>query len=217
MRKYLTIGIPFALVTVPGALNAWLSLIERFLTDGEGRVAISLGASYESVFPILGLGILLFGVWWTRDRQQTSTSERSLSRTNDLDSSTTSETRHIEHPSPTAHTPSTFIEDSVTDLCRKFEGLTSIEAKPLVESCVGNQLVVTGTVDDVSERRGGYHISLDVEGGPTSIHTYFNKEWSEFVRNLHKDDAITVIGEIQEIDSYGVRLISCQVPKAISG
>jgi hypothetical protein len=60
----------FLLVTGPGALDAWLSLFDRVTGNEE---SITMGTSqiiqyYQLAFPFLGLAVLIFGLWWTRDR-----------------------------------------------------------------------------------------------------------------------------------------------------
>ena len=58
-------------ITVPGAIDAWWSLITRFSGQGAG-VTISFGSAselYRLGFPLLGLAVLLFGIWWTRPKR----------------------------------------------------------------------------------------------------------------------------------------------------
>ena len=78
MRKYFIIGVSFLLVTLPGALDAWLSLIDRFSNEGFAFITIPTSVWYQSLFPIAGLTVLLFGIWWTRDKDE-GTSPTSLS------------------------------------------------------------------------------------------------------------------------------------------
>ena len=69
MRKYIITGLAFFLFTGPGSVDAWLSLIDRFFGEGKEPVVISVEGWYQSVFPLFGLAILLFGIWWTRDKK----------------------------------------------------------------------------------------------------------------------------------------------------
>lgn len=67
-KKYAVPISAFLLIIGPGAIDAWLSLIERFTKDKQ-RVTLSLTSItdiYELVFPLIGLFLLLFWVWWTR-------------------------------------------------------------------------------------------------------------------------------------------------------
>ena len=70
MLKPLLIGAAFLLITGPGAVDAWLSLADRFSGNGEGSLTISVSAWYQAVFPIAGLLILMGIVWWTRNKPQ---------------------------------------------------------------------------------------------------------------------------------------------------
>ena len=67
MRKYIITGIAFFLITGPGMVVAWLSLLDRFQGENE-PVSISIGTWYDILFPILGFAVLVIGIWWTRDR-----------------------------------------------------------------------------------------------------------------------------------------------------
>ncbi len=67
-KRYIPIALAFILITGPGALDAWLSLFERFF--GEDRqVTVNAGSWYQALFPVLGLAVLLFGIWWTRPKK----------------------------------------------------------------------------------------------------------------------------------------------------
>jgi len=64
-KRFTLIVIVFILVTGPGALDAWLSLFERFFGEGK-QVTVNFGDWYQALFPLLGLLVLLFGIWWAR-------------------------------------------------------------------------------------------------------------------------------------------------------
>ncbi len=64
-KKYLVLALGFILITAPGAIAAWLSLFERFFGEDK-QVTVTFGNWYQALFPILGLLVLLFGIWWTR-------------------------------------------------------------------------------------------------------------------------------------------------------
>lgn len=73
--KSLAVILSFIFVTGPGALESWLSLIDRFHADANGgaKMTLNLGSFqdiYKFAFPILGFVILLFGIWWTRPKKQ---------------------------------------------------------------------------------------------------------------------------------------------------
>ena len=77
MRKYFFIPA-FLLITLPSAIAAWLSLIERIFGEGKAFITFPTSGWYEALFPIVGLAVLLFGIWWTRDKDE-GTSPTSLS------------------------------------------------------------------------------------------------------------------------------------------
>ncbi|MDA1218799.1 MAG: hypothetical protein O2909_05090 [Chloroflexi bacterium] len=63
-------------VTVPGMVDAWLSLADRFRGNNDGiTVQVAVWEIYALVFPIVGLLILLGGVWWTRPNLSDSKSK----------------------------------------------------------------------------------------------------------------------------------------------
>lgn len=64
MRRVLLIVGVFIFIEAPGALEDWLSLFDRFAADE--AVTVSLGQWFDLLFPIIGLGVLAFGIWWTR-------------------------------------------------------------------------------------------------------------------------------------------------------
>ena len=64
-KRYVLIGIVYLLVNGVGALDAWLSLFDRFFGENK-QVTVVVGDWYQALFPILGLAVLFFGVWWTR-------------------------------------------------------------------------------------------------------------------------------------------------------
>jgi len=66
MRRYFTVALVFLLVTLPGAINTWLSLYDRFINNAEKPFRIPLADWYSVGFPLLGLAVLIFGIWWTR-------------------------------------------------------------------------------------------------------------------------------------------------------
>ncbi len=71
-KKYLLLALGFILITAPGAVEDWLSLIDR--AKGGEPMSINTTISqnlYGIIFPILGLAVILFGIWWTRPNKTT--------------------------------------------------------------------------------------------------------------------------------------------------
>lgn len=71
-HKAMLAVLAFLLITVPGALNAWLSLIARFETGGT-KMTINWRSwqdIYSVIFPLLGLAVIIFGLWWTRQKTE---------------------------------------------------------------------------------------------------------------------------------------------------
>lgn len=69
-KRILVVGLAFLLFTGPSAVDAWLSLIERFRGSG-AKMTVNLGSFrdvYSLLFPLLGFLILLWGIWWTRPK-----------------------------------------------------------------------------------------------------------------------------------------------------
>jgi hypothetical protein len=73
-KKYILFALGFIFITAPGAVADWLSLIDR--TKSGEHMSISIlnwQTIYNTIFPILGLGVLLFGIWWTRPKKEACT------------------------------------------------------------------------------------------------------------------------------------------------
>ena len=66
--KYITIVLGFLLVTAPGSIVDWLALFK--IIRGDQSMTINFGSWYNAIFPILGLGIIIFGIWWTRPNKE---------------------------------------------------------------------------------------------------------------------------------------------------
>jgi hypothetical protein len=62
------LGIVYLFVTGPGAVSDWTSLIKSYF-GGDAQLNINFGSYYGAIFPIAGLAILLFGIWWLRPKQ----------------------------------------------------------------------------------------------------------------------------------------------------
>jgi hypothetical protein len=62
-RKPIILVLGFLLISAPGAVDSWLSLFETM------SVAF-LADIYQLFFPVLGLLVLLFGLWWTRPKKE---------------------------------------------------------------------------------------------------------------------------------------------------
>lgn len=70
IRKYLLFGGGFAVFTGAAALEAWLSLIDRMTGRTDGVTFDFLSRDlFSMVFPIFGLVLILFGIWWTRPKR----------------------------------------------------------------------------------------------------------------------------------------------------
>lgn len=75
--KWLLIPLAFLLITVPGAIESWLSLADRIRGE-PSAVSIDLGNIWELyglAVPILGLVILLGGLWWIEKGNRTPRKE----------------------------------------------------------------------------------------------------------------------------------------------
>lgn len=71
-KKIIVVVLGFLLITAPGAIDSWLSLIQRL----RGNEAVNINLSswhdiYSVVFPILGLAVIVWGLWWTRPEKET--------------------------------------------------------------------------------------------------------------------------------------------------
>ncbi len=66
--KYIMVALGYLLVTGAGAVDSWLSLIQH-LRSGQ-PVTINFGSWYDALFPVLGLAIIIFGIWWTSPRNK---------------------------------------------------------------------------------------------------------------------------------------------------
>lgn len=67
--RVILVSVAFLFITGPGAVDSWLSLIDRFFGKDK-QVTINTGDWYQALFPILGLIIIGVGLWWTRDKRE---------------------------------------------------------------------------------------------------------------------------------------------------
>ena len=224
MRKYIITGLAFALFTGPGWVDSLLSLRDRFFGEGKESVVISIDGWYQSLFPLLGLAILLFGIWWTRDKKPRETSAPVPSSTFSNASPSLIETHEKApdiFPLPSTDNsirlgPSTFLEVSVSDLVGIVRETTTIEANRLKVPYIGNQIRVTANVNDVREpHREEQLVALREEPSGAIILAYFNKEWAEEIQELRKGQEITIVGLIKDINRFGIDLTSCLVARRL--
>lgn len=184
MRKYIFIGLSYGLVVIPGALNAWLSLIARFTAEDRLPITISTPFWYQSLFPILGLGVLLIGIWWTSDKdkeKEIESAERIIHGSVQLERASTLQPEIVSEPEPTSapevpaapklvriltpeadetepnSLPPILLEATAADLVGIFKGRTAIQAQPLVDEQIGNLVRIQGIVRDVRENRNEGH------------------------------------------------------------
>ena len=227
MRKYIFFGLSYCLVVIPGALNAWLSLSDRFSDEDNSLISISTPFWYQTLFPILGLVVLLFGVWWTRDKDKGR-------ETNPAAGSIGNPIQHVAEPivqrevtpeSVQVLTPeigeeepnsrqSTFLNASAADLVGIYDGRTTVQAQPLVEKQIGNWVRIKGNVTNVRESyQGGHSVALseptDESRLGAMVHAYFGEEWNEVVSSLSIDQDIMVFGRIAQIGELSIRLEAC--------
>ena len=234
MRKYLIIGITFLLVTLPGAFDAWLSLIERFSGEDVSLLPIPTSVWYQSLFPIMGFAVLIFGIWWTRDKDKekvegsTSSSSVDVSEPRTSISDTHSEITNegpdgVPQPVSDGSTqafPPTLLDASAFDLIGIFKGRTTTQAKPLVDAQIGNMAQIKGNIYDIDESlRGGYTVSIyepsDSYLSETLVLAYFDEEWTEVIRSLSVDQRVSVLGQIDDISRSSIRLVSCSLVKEL--
>ena len=222
MRKLLLVGAAFLLITGPGAVDAWLSLIDRFVGRVEGPVKVSIGDWYEAIFPILGLGILVGVVLWKGGKQVIAKEHRADAPTDSpTESSSTvplsKETQAVDNSTQKNYTPkisSTLIRATASELTGIYKGITSIEAEPVVARYVGKLIVFDGEVRDVSVKdygQGGYTVVLREKQSEVSIFANFVKDGNEDIRKLQHKQIITILGSIRKIEKYGIILESCSL------
>jgi hypothetical protein len=100
---------------------------------------------------------------------------------------------------------------SPSDLRHLADNKTSLEAHSAVQPYIGKWMRVSGEVRNVHPpQRYGQLVTFS--GGSSSlILLLFDLKWKEHISMLRKGQAITVIGQIQVIDSDEVRLESCEL------
>lgn len=218
MPKYGWFLLSFFVVTGPGAFDAWISIYDRFVGNEEERVTISFGAWYESAFPILGLGILAFGLWWTRGKSKSQATVETSRPNNDVQRAhleTVSE-EEANTPSPAANPGNSLaiLEASPDYLVGIFRDRTTAEAESLVASYIGRQTIVKAEVFDVGKTwydKNRYLVSVRDLKSSVMIFASFDDEWNDEIVKLQKKQQITVLGSIESIYSLGIRLGSCSL------
>ena len=79
-RKTVLVLFGFLFITGPSAIDAWFSLYDRYsneTTESATMNLASLTSIYQLVFPVIGLLVLLFGLWWARPPQPVSSASGS--------------------------------------------------------------------------------------------------------------------------------------------
>lgn len=69
-RRIAVVIIVFLLVTAPGAFDSWLSIIDRY-TPGNESTVVTFNPTlsfFQIGFPVVGLALLLWGLWWTKPK-----------------------------------------------------------------------------------------------------------------------------------------------------
>ena len=218
MRKFFLIGAAFLLITGPGALDAWLSLFDRFVGEAEEPVNVSIGDWYQAIFPILGLIILLGVILLTGNKKETPISahtkgSRNAVRQNQLETVPATESTN-PLPGVIVHDTHAILEGSIASLVGIFKDRTTAEAEPIVVAYIGRQVVVKARVFDVDKNTYGkkqYRVSLTEPGSNALIFARFDEQWSDQMAKLRKQQIITVLGSVRSIDRLSVSLESCSL------
>lgn len=66
-KKYVFVVTSFFFLTLPGSIEDLLSLQDRLQGDGENSLMAYFLDIYGVLFPVIAIGILIFGIWWVRD------------------------------------------------------------------------------------------------------------------------------------------------------
>ena len=185
-KRYTTITIAFLLITVPGALNNWMSLYSRFLGEDK-QVTVNIGNWYEAIFPVLGLLVLLFGFWWILPQKA-------------LGVPASSKTERIFAPV----TP-----EYIVNMCREY---TDALARPMIEQFTGKWLRVSGVVINVYNADSDCLVYLE---DPDVNYMAFSQEpWKGHASIMPKGHEITAVGRIKSVDGNGVILYRCELQQS---
>ena len=210
MRKFVITGAVFLLITGPGAIDAWLSLIDRFFGDGQGDVAISIGSWYTTLFPLIGLAVLLFSIWWTRDQDDSKGKRRTSGGDTAVATTLADETRKPSDSAPVDL--STFVEASAADLIGLYRGVSTIEANRKIAPYIGKMMRIMAIVEDVTESFEGHlRLALDEQSSDASAYAEFGKEWNDEILKLQLGEQVTVVGTISRVSSWDLNLESCSL------
>jgi len=111
-----------------------------------------------------------------------------------------------------------FVSVAPEDLMKIHKGHTEIQANKLTASYIGKWIKVSGTVQNVSKSLDNQkvYVSLDDEG--SSIFDYFfeqmafsSDQWLERLEIIPRGHHMTVIGQIDGIDSHRLSLVNCEL------
>ena len=214
-------GAAFLLITGPGAVDAWLSLIDRFVGQVEEPISVSIGDWYEAIFPILGLIILVGVILWIRNKEEVAKEFRLSASTESVTGSSSRASPDKEAITPSnlatrGYTPrisSGLIKASPSELTGLYRGVTTAEAEPKTARYIGKLIVVDGKVSDVNVLgygKGGYSVVLDDKDSNVAISARFSREGNEDILMLQSKQEISILGTISE--KYWIFLEFCRWP-----
>lgn len=228
MRKYILVGLAFVFVTAPGALDAWLSLLERLFGESDGSFAISIGDWYELIFPPLGLAILLVVIWLAHREQMARSAHPTKELNADRESGpvtaqATEEQGTTTFPNKEAPTRETLVsthqtnlQATPTDLMKLCQGRTSVEARQLVAPYIGLTIRFNGTVSDVDNHHAaGYTVLVETGTSMSNVFCSFGEHWNESVEGLAIGQELTILGRIRKIEQYWINLDDCELVRTI--
>lgn len=220
--KYVFFAVTFLLVTGPGAVEAWLSLLDRF-AEGSESVNVSLGNWYQAAFPFLGLAVLLFGIWWTRDRGTASPPPLGLTESTGGSGQLTSnapagdEAQTPERPTTdAAPVPIASPFDGGEPLTPAYllgliEGRTTAAGNERVAGYIGRRMVVSGTLNDVNKNPiTGTTAALEVRS--VTVIATFSGDWYERLSAYQLGESITIAGQFGGVlAKMGISLEKCTI------
>lgn len=86
----------------------------------------------------------------------------------------------------------------------------AIQASKSIEHFIGKWLKVSGTVTNVSSSDSDTIVTF-ANPNFTLIQMYFEKGWHGLVSALNREQQITVIGQVQQVQAYALILTKCEV------
>lgn len=110
-----------------------------------------------------------------------------------------------------------FVSASITPeyLIGLFQGHTGIQANKLTEAYVGKWLKLSGSLDQVDSLGSDNALVIfsgNIGRSLSSVKmTFSSKVWVDRLSVLRRGDNITVIGKIERLDSFDVRLSECEL------